>query len=243
MRAALAEAGLTVTEVLRVDQGRWWSYWPCEDPDCCPAEGTPYDLTTSAITAGAVVSGLVVRHSREDLAATVAALTGPARERMSQATTRAERDLRITTTPHRDLVQAHLLEVQKVMTGALEEPLTDDQAARLTTLMAASIRLRDEAWVRCDPDRHLELWRDLTRRAEQRYVPAPASLLAYTAFLAGDGALANLALDRAQHADPQYSMATLVRAVIEAGISPQSARLRMTPEDLAQAWEEQIQAT
>jgi hypothetical protein len=73
-------------------------------------------------------------------------------------------------------------------------------------------------WVRSDPDWHLELWRDLTRRAEERYVAAPASLLAYTAFMTGDGALANLALDRAQHANPDYSMAGLLREVIQTGL-------------------------
>jgi hypothetical protein len=37
----LAEsARLTVIDTLRVVDGRWWSY-ECEDPSCCPPEGTP----------------------------------------------------------------------------------------------------------------------------------------------------------------------------------------------------------
>ena len=51
-----------------------------------------------------------------------------------------------------------------------------------------------------DPEHHAahaRLWTDLTRRACPGYVAAPAALLAFTAWQAGNGALANLALDRA----------------------------------------------
>ena len=59
---------------------------------------------------------------------------------------------------------------------------------------------------------HLRLWSDLTRLARPGYVAAPASLLAFVAWQAGDGALANVALDRALADDPRYSMARLLRA-------------------------------
>ena len=49
------------------------------------------------------------------------------------------------------------------------------------------------------------------RRAQPGYVAAPASLLAVTAWQAGDGALANVALDRALADIPSYSMALLLR--------------------------------
>ena len=57
---------------------------------------------------------------------------------------------------------------------------------------------------------HARLWTDLARRACPGYVAAPASLLAFTAWQAGDGALANLAIDRALTDDPAYSMALLL---------------------------------
>ena len=44
---------------------------------------------------------------------------------------------------------------------------------------------------------HQRLWTDLTRHAQPGYIAAPASLLAFTAWQNGNGALANLALDRA----------------------------------------------
>ena len=63
-----------------------------------------------------------------------------------------------------------------------------------------SLRVRDDAWARMDPahcDAHLRLWTDLTRRAQPGYVAAAACLLAFTAWQNGNGALANVALDRA----------------------------------------------
>lgn len=37
--------GLTLTEILRVENDRYWSYL-CDRPDCCPADGTPFDPNT-----------------------------------------------------------------------------------------------------------------------------------------------------------------------------------------------------
>ena len=46
--------------------------------------------------------------------------------------------------------------------------------------------------------------------AAPEFVPAPASLLAFTAWQCGEGALANVAIERALGADPAYSMALLL---------------------------------
>ena len=67
---------------------------------------------------------------------------------------------------------------------------------------------------------HLALWADIVRRADGPWLPAPASLLAFTAWQAGDGTLANIALDRALAADPGYSMALLLRDILAAGVPP-----------------------
>jgi len=85
---------------------------------------------------------------------------------------------------------------------------------------------------------HLRLWTDLTRRARPGYVPAPASLLAFVAWQSGNGALANVALDRALADDPRYSMAVLLREVIGSGAPPSLARLPMTPEEVAASYDD-----
>jgi Domain of unknown function (DUF4192) len=57
------------------------------------------------------------------------------------------------------------------------------------------------------------------------------------AWQTGDGALANVALDRALADDPSYSMALLLRQVIGAGAPPALARLPMTPEEVAASYD------
>jgi hypothetical protein len=49
---------------------------------------------------------------------------------------------------------------------------------------------------------------------------------------------ANVALDRALADDPQYSMALLLRQVIDSGAPPSVARLPMTPEEVAASYDE-----
>jgi hypothetical protein len=41
LRERAAESGISVTELLRAEDGRYWSY-VCADPACCPPEGTPF---------------------------------------------------------------------------------------------------------------------------------------------------------------------------------------------------------
>ena len=78
----------------------------------------------------------------------------------------------------------------------------------------------------------------MTRRAQPGYVAAPAALLAFVAWQSGDGALANVALDRALADEPRYSMALLLRQVITAGAPPSLARLPMTPEEVAASYDD-----
>jgi hypothetical protein len=101
------------------------------------------------------------------------------------------------------------------------------------------LRIRDDAWARMDPAHrhaHRRLWTDLTRRAQPGYVAAPASLLAVAAWQDGNGALANIALDRALADDPGYSMALLVRDALAAGAPPSSAAPPITPEQVAASY-------
>jgi hypothetical protein len=58
------------------------------------------------------------------------------------------------------------------------------------------------------------------------------------AWQCGDGALANVALDRALGDEPGYSMALLLRQVIAAGVPPSLARLPMTPEEVAASYDD-----
>jgi hypothetical protein len=119
-----------------------------------------------------------------------------------------------------------------------------EDAARLA-LALEDIRVRDDAWARMDPEHrraHLRLWTDLTTLARPGYAAPPAALLAFTAWQDGNGALANVALDRALAEDPGYSMAKLLRDALDGGAPPSMARLPMTPEEVAAAYAETEEA-
>jgi hypothetical protein len=251
LRMYAPPAGLEVWEILRVEDNRYWSYM-CGDDACCPPEGRPFDTSGHPATAVLTAAGAQVLSGREELAGTVAALDGEARESMRRATRRAEqRAARLVThaaqpgqrTPARHPVaDAGLKAVAKTLDRYRRgsQPVTSQQAAWLTVVLR-DLWVRDDAWARMDPAHnaaHQRLWTDLTRRAQPGYVAAPASLLAFVAWQSGNGALANVALDRALADDPQYSMATLLRQVISSGAPPSLARLPMTPKEVAASYDQ-----
>lgn len=226
-RDAAEERGLEVMEALRVADGRWWSYL-CREPACCPPEGTPFDPTTSAVAAACSFAGLAPAADRDALAAQMGPVTGPARVAMTQATDRAgERFLaefgHLPDDGDRGAAvrAAGATAVREALARyAAGDRLDDDELAWLAVLLL-SIPVRDLAWQAITaPQPHLDLWRDVTRRCDPELVAAPASLLGFTAWRAGDGALAGLALERALAEDPSYSMARLLLDALQRGIPP-----------------------
>jgi Domain of unknown function (DUF4192) len=243
IRARVPAAGLELAEVLRVEGGRYWSYL-CSDSSCCPADGVPFDATTHPAAAALTVAGLTALPDRAALAATIAPLTGPVANTMRQATRRAARTAvrLLAREGPRALDGPGLAAVQEAI-GVYRDGGSLSPDARHAWLALVLIRLpvRDDAWARMDPDHrdaHRRLWTDVVRRAQPGYVAAPASLLAFTAWQCGDGALANIALDRALADTPGYSMALLLRDAIGSGAPPSMARLPMTPEQVADSYAE-----
>jgi hypothetical protein len=117
--------------------------------------------------------------------------------------------------------------------------ITDDGLAAWLVVSLAQLPVRDDAWARMEPehrDAHRRLWTDLVRGAADAWVPAPAALLAFTAWQCGEGALASIAIDRALACDPGYSMALLLREILDAGVPPSAARLPMSPEEVERSY-------
>jgi hypothetical protein len=252
LRRHAAGLGFRLTEVLRAEDRRYWSYL-CTQPACCPAEGVPYDVPGHPVTAQFAEAGAPpVLADRTELAATVAALDGAAAQSMIEATRRAEDRAALLVAraaesgrrgAARRLIGSEGLDAVRRAIDAYRaggEVLCDEDAAWLAHALL-DLRIRDDAWARMDPAykyEHLRLWTDITRRARPGYVAPAASLLAFVAWQAGNGALANVALDRAQADDPGYTMAILLRDVINAGTSPRRAHLPMTPEEVAASYAE-----
>jgi hypothetical protein len=248
---AAGRAGIDLQDFLRVQDGRYWSY-RCRDEACCPAAGTPFDPDADAAAAGLVPGGSPVLASRAAVADRVAPLGGSTEQSMGQATRRAERHAKQVLAKvrkaqrlaaARQMIAAEGLSAVSAMIAAYRAggAFTSDYQVAWLTVALRDLRVRDDAWARMDPahaQAHRRMWLDVTRRAQPGYVAAPAALLAYVAWQAGDGALANVALDRALADNDAYSMALLLRQVITAGAPPSMARLPMTPEEVAASYDD-----
>ncbi|WP_433431505.1 DUF4192 domain-containing protein [Nonomuraea sp. CA-141351] len=237
-RLLAAKTEVHVGEALRAHEGRYWSYI-CDLPTCCPAEGTPYDLSTSQIAAEATVRGLVALPDRESLERTIAPITGPVRMAMRRATADAITGFQagLTATPNLDTfatqyVSESLARVRSALRTHEEGGRLDDEDAAELGLALAITRVRDEAWTLMQ-DSHALLWKDLTRRLEPRFTPPAASLLAMAAWRAGNSVQATIALERALTIDPGYSMANLLMHALQNLLSPTILRNRLpTPAEL-----------
>jgi hypothetical protein len=251
LRSRAAEAGIMLTEVLRAEDNRYWSY-VCSNPECCPTDGTPFDLADHPVARAFAASGRRVLASRQELAATIAPADGDQATAMRLATRKAERQ--VTARVGRTTRVGHRI-ARRRLVAAVGQPMLADAIGRYRagdtigpepaawlTVALRELRVRDDAWARMLPEHnaaHTRLWADLTRLAPFGYVAAPASLLAFVAWQAGDGALANVALDRALADDRHYSMARLLRRALDSGAPPSVARLPMTPEEVAATYDAQ----
>jgi hypothetical protein len=236
--AALERHGLTLVEALRVAPDRYWSYL-CGNPECCPPDGVPYDVTSSDIAAAATLSGQVALPDRQALVRQIEPVGFLARESMRQATERADAkltELLGAATPgdvlgSRAMRYAGTAAVRAAVARHREGgQLTDDEVAWLTVLLV-HLPVRDYAWEHTGhEDWYVDLWADVVRRAEEDVVAGPASLLAYAAWRSGQGALAHAGIDRALAVDPAYPMALLMRDVLQRAIPPSTLDEYPVPE-------------
>lgn len=201
------EHSIRVVDALHADGRRWFPLLPG-----FVGTGVPYDPGAHPITAQAVFDGLVTFGSRADLAASI----DPAPELVAGVAC-ALADLPPTPGPD----EADWIETVLPGRGA-PACLGTPEVARLLRAVQ-DVELRDRAWLRmrrCDAELHVEFWTRVVRLAPAELVPAPATLLAFAAWLAGRGALAWCALERCTEVDPGYSLAKVLTRVLDEAVPP-----------------------
>ncbi|MER7471236.1 DUF4192 domain-containing protein [Micromonospora sp. NPDC000018] len=234
---AFTAGGMTVRDLLRVTGTRIFNL-TCDNPACCPPQGTPFDPTASLVAVQATAAGLVALPDRAAVAARFAPVDGAARDGIRRATTAAVarlKSLNAAGSTGGDEAGAQAVR-DALRQHDAGKRLTDDEVAWLTLLLKRP-SVRDLAVALTQPhDRHVTFWAEVTRRAEEALVPAPATLLALTAWRCGDGALAAMAADRALQVDPTYQLADLLRQALHAGLPPSAferatATVRTSPSE------------
>ncbi len=222
-----------IREMLRADGGRYWSYL-CDNPLCCPPDGTPYEITTTAVAAKATVTGRVVLPNREAVVRTLDPPVGLALAAMRVATDRA--GVRLCGLLERRNGRTLLDEAGE---AAIREALArytegepgrpsrlDDEEIAWLSLLLQTLSVRDRAWQRIDAGGrpvwpvHERLWHDVLIRCEPGLAAPAGVLLAYTLWRSGDGIRAGVAVERALDADPDYSAAHLMGSVLANAVPP-----------------------
>lgn len=200
-------AGIEVFELLRVHDGHYFAVLPGRLPEAY--RGIPFEVRHHPFAVEAVFGGRVTHSSREALAATVT------RDPVGS-----------------EVVAGFVAEAEPLAPGAVR-PFIDRVAASrapappdavaVLALSLARPDQRDEAWgwlTRETARPYVEFWSDIVRRTPEELVPGPASVLAFASWLAGEGALAWCAVDRARAVAPEHSLAGLVAEMLTAATSP-----------------------
>ncbi|MCD0484652.1 DUF4192 domain-containing protein [Streptacidiphilus sp. ASG 303] len=223
--------GLDVKEALCVSDGRWWSY-ACRRPGCCDPDGTPVRAAGDAgpVAAAATYAGLTVRGSRRELRAAMEPVGPPEAQELAEAFARVAPVLAAEVGRPGGARQVGertgaLLDAAMERFRAGADRLDDEEAVRLV-LGLQDKRTRDRAAEFAEPTdlaAARRLWLFLARRCVapfQDHAAAPLTLLAWTAWLAGDTATTRVALARALDADPDYTLAQLLYDSLNGGLRP-----------------------
>lgn len=237
---AMTAVDLAVRDVLLVRSGRWWSY-DCPHRCCDPTAGTPLPTGVSELDVATVASGVVVARDRDEVAARLE--PAPERATMEDVALRvaSERVVHILDRG-RDAVReeataAIASAAAGLAPGAPGVRLSDDDVARMVWALR-DVVVRDAALdfvLGPDAAGAEALWMECARRAPAPLDAAPATLLAVSAWLRGDGATANIALERALVSDPGYALAQLLSQALAACLSPKGLRRLISASSLSAA--------
>ncbi len=189
----------------------WWCY------DAMECSGTVPDPNATELAAMTVAQGATTYRSRAEMRATLE----PIDSRMLSA--RAERiAMALSQCPDptyaQRLVDAVIADVREGRRGLDEDRIVD------LTVALVHEEVRDSC---LEPEvvqlgqAVQDLWLDLTRATPSPYRAEAAGLLAATAFLRGNGALAGVAIDAALDADRNHPLSVLLRQSMDLGLSPE----------------------
>ena len=228
---ALASNGLPVVHAAWTTETVRGAPWRCYDDPACT--GRVVDPAISPLAAATVAAGAVTFSSREEMAAMLSGEDTAALQRRSELLGNADAEHPLSP----QLVGQRLARLTELYraaaAGNLE--LSDSTVADVASALCDH-RVRDACLPWCTGPGAAaaeSLWLALVRATPVPERAEPAALLALSAYLRGDGALAGVALDAALQACPQHSLSGLLRAALDGGISP--ALVRRAAEDAAAA--------
>jgi hypothetical protein len=226
---------LTITEVVLVRGGRFWSYL-CDDLSCCPSEGTPVsaageDAPVKLLEAEQVLRGQVVQPDRDALARSLAGpelLAAAAARQRCEAATEMHADTGLSgrvAWRERWLLRWSEAVARFAAPPAALEP----QEAALLATSLQDVLLRDALAAEHPPEALLPLLTALVRLTPAPFDAPVCTLFAWMTYCDGGGAEVTICLERALRTDPGYGLAKLLGEVMLGQVPPEIVR-RITRE-------------
>jgi hypothetical protein len=219
---ALDGAGLSVMLTVWTTETKRGAPWRCYDDSL--RAGTVADPATSPLAVATVAAGAVTFSSRQEMAELLATHDPEALQRRAELLDAADADY----PPSARMVKQRFAQLRQLHRAAAtgEVVLSDGVVAEVASALCDH-RVRDACLPWCSDSGAVaaeRLWLALVRATPAPERAEPAALLALTAYLRGDGALAGVALDAAQQACPHHSLSALLRAALDGGLPPELLR-------------------
>jgi hypothetical protein len=200
--------------------GNRWRSLICGDSDCCPLEGSLLpDLSHSRIAVEEIAQGKLMPF--KNLIEMANSLDPEIDEVILEMMGRIEPiDYENDPVPaQRDGANAildflHDFEVDRI---CRDKRLVAKVLVRLKDLQVRDFALGS---MNSENDLYFDAWKWLLKKAPQGFIAAPATLFAVASYERGDGAMANLALEKAESDQPNYSMVNLLRQLFRSGKPP-----------------------
>lgn len=218
---SLTAHGMELTAAHVVDRVAAGGRWHCADG--CGDNGTIDDPVASPLAVAAVLDGRRLYRRRAELQQIVAA-DGSRGDRIAAAITglggRPAKRRRAET---RGDVEAAITAATRLSDG---HAVTDEQAARLAVAMTDP-PVRDMLYALAiggiaGPVE--SLWAELSRALPAPWRADALVLLAFSAYVRGDGPLAGISLDAALRCNPDHRMAGMLDQALQSGMRPEQIR-------------------
>ncbi|MCH7229546.1 DUF4192 domain-containing protein [Glycomyces sp. L485] len=212
----LDAAGIKPVDRLRVSEGRWFSL-SCGRA-CCPPEGKPVPESSAASCEVAVAGG----HALSDRAA-VAAQLDPAEDGRRAAVASAVEAILLAET-ELDWAEQRGRDLHTVEHWMSAEDLPDTDDIATLGLALGDLDIRDFVIERIGSGgfeaNRTDLWVWLARHLEDELVAPAATVAGFAAYRFGNGVLALEAFEMALRSQPNYRLAQMLMAALQAGIPP-----------------------
>lgn len=224
--AALREHGIQLYAAHVVDRVESGGSWHCVDG--CGDGGAVEDPGASPLAAAAVLDGRRLYPRRADMQAVVA-IADPARTaelvgpiRAAAAARQSDWEADPDGCGRRD-VEAAMAVAARLAGGRNPD---DQELARLACAVT-DVAVRDTLYalaVGADAAAAESLWAILARTLPEPWRVEALVLLAFSAYVRGDGPLAGLSLEAALRCDPDHRMAGMLDTALQSGMRPERIR-------------------